>query len=232
MVQGFKNFRGCPKATHQFKVFQNGADWYAVIATNAVQNNTEIYTFTAVRTFEFFLNFFCFCSNSLYLLKLNGCGRLLETLPTRQAFDFEVVRTNDIIRLVVLEKTPTKYPHKRAGSSVYTVNLATDATISVTRREVLPSEKPTCITTWLFVLFIFNCQIDLIIFFLSCTGSSMEFHMLLFVMARVVTLEELRAIGRSLIFTVIAGTTSIGAAKSKHIFLRRLDTSAYFPSII
>jgi hypothetical protein len=48
VVQGFKNFRGCPKAAQQFKVFQNTEDWYAVIATNAVENNTEIYSFSAV----------------------------------------------------------------------------------------------------------------------------------------------------------------------------------------
>ena len=48
VVQGFKNFRGCPRAAHQFKVFQNVEDWYAVIATNAVENNTEIYSFNTV----------------------------------------------------------------------------------------------------------------------------------------------------------------------------------------
>jgi hypothetical protein len=50
VVQGFKNFRGCPRAAHQFKVFQNAEDWYAVIATNAVENNTEIYSFNTVIT--------------------------------------------------------------------------------------------------------------------------------------------------------------------------------------
>lgn len=48
VVQGFKNWRGCPRAVHQFKVFRNSAVWYAVIATNAAENNTEIYSFTAV----------------------------------------------------------------------------------------------------------------------------------------------------------------------------------------
>ena len=60
----------------------------------------------------------------------------------------------------------------------------------------------------------------------------MEFHMLLFVTARIVTLEELRAIGPNLIFTVPAEATLIGAAKSRHTFPRRSGTSASFPSII
>ncbi len=77
------------------------------------------------------------------------------------AFDFEVVRTNDVIRIVVLEKTPAKYPHKRIGSSVYTVNLATNVTISANRREVLRSEEPTCITSWLFTTHLIHYRIRL-----------------------------------------------------------------------
>ncbi|KZS11248.1 putative Closca [Daphnia magna] len=126
VVQGFKNWRGCPRAVQQFKVFRNSAVWYAVIATNAAENNTEIYSFTAER----------------------GCEKLLETLPTRLAFDFEIVRTNDVFRIIVLEKNPLVYPHKRSGSSVYILTFATDLTVSAIRSQVLRNEEPTCITSW------------------------------------------------------------------------------------
>ncbi|KAI9558066.1 hypothetical protein GHT06_014819 [Daphnia sinensis] len=126
VVQGFKNWRGCPRAVHQFKVFRNSAVWYAVIATNAAENNTEIYSFTAQR----------------------GCEKLLETLPTRLAFDFEIVRINDVFRIIVLEKNPLVYPHKRSGSSVYILTFASDLTVSAIRSQVLRNEEPTCITSW------------------------------------------------------------------------------------
>ncbi|XP_057379728.1 uncharacterized protein LOC130702079 [Daphnia carinata] len=126
VVQGFKNWRGCPRAVHQFKVFRNSAVWYAVIATNAAENNTEIYSFTAQR----------------------GCEKLLETLPTRLAFDFEIVLTNNVFRIIVLEKNPLVYPHKRSGSSVYILTFATDLTLSAIRSQVLRNEEPTCITSW------------------------------------------------------------------------------------
>lgn len=51
VLRGFQNRRGCPKAAHQFKVFQyTEGEFYAVIATSAVNNNTEIFQFSAVRS--------------------------------------------------------------------------------------------------------------------------------------------------------------------------------------
>lgn len=87
-----------------------------------------------------------------YLCHQVGCGKLLETLPTRLAFDFEIIRTNDVrglsvINILVLENSLLMYPHKRVGSTVYTI-LFENTNVRVSRREVLRSEKPTCVTTW------------------------------------------------------------------------------------
>ena len=93
---------------------------------------------------QLFVNSFC---------QQLGCGKLLETLPTRLAFDFEMVRTNDVVRVVVLENNPIAYPHKRIGSTVYTVIFESSLNVSISRREVLLSEQPTCVTTWYFFIY-------------------------------------------------------------------------------
>lgn len=52
LLQGFENKRGCPRATRQFKLFNTSAtDQYAVIATSAEANNTEVYSFHPVNTY-------------------------------------------------------------------------------------------------------------------------------------------------------------------------------------
>ena len=48
----------------------------------------------------------------------------------------------------MLEKLPIVYPHKRIGSTVFSVKFEANFTISSSRREVLRSEEPTCITSW------------------------------------------------------------------------------------
>jgi len=48
MLEGFRNLRGCPRASRQFKVFTHSHNYYALVATNAAENNTELYDFNEV----------------------------------------------------------------------------------------------------------------------------------------------------------------------------------------
>lgn len=84
----------------------------------------------------------------ILFLQERGCGQLLATLPTRAAFDFELVYTIEAVRIVVLEQDPLIQPHKRTGSSVYTLTFQEWPTVSVSRGEVVRSERPSCITGW------------------------------------------------------------------------------------
>ena len=70
------------------------------------------------------------------------------TLPTRAAFDFELVFMNEAVRVVVLEQNPLTQPHKRTGSSVYTLTFQEWPKVSASRGEVVRSEHPSCITSW------------------------------------------------------------------------------------
>lgn len=63
-------------------------------------------------------------------------------------FDFEIVRAHNVNLIVVLEKSPAAFPYKQTGSSVFVLTFETNLNVTASRRLVLGSEQPSCITSW------------------------------------------------------------------------------------